>query len=97
MSLNQTPRGNRLHIAIFGRRNAGKSALINALLGQEIAITSDVPGTTADPVYKAAELHPIGPCVIIDTCLLYTSVFTAEHLSWLMHRMKFPMVLTSSV
>lgn len=67
MSLNQTPRGNRLHIAIFGRRNAGKSTLINALLGQEIAITSDVPGTTADPVYKAAELHPIGPCVIIDT------------------------------
>lgn len=67
MSLNQTPGGNRLHIAIFGRRNAGKSTLINALLGQEIAITSDIAGTTADPVSKAVELHPIGPCVIIDT------------------------------
>lgn len=67
MSLNQTPSANRLHIAIFGRRNAGKSTLINALTNQNTAIVSDVPGTTADPVSRAVELHPIGPCVIIDT------------------------------
>lgn len=67
MTLNQTPRGSRLHIAIFGRRNAGKSSLINALTNQEIAIVSDVPGTTTDPVYKSMEILPIGPVVIIDT------------------------------
>ena len=67
MSLNNTPRANRLHIGIFGRRNAGKSSLINALTGQDIAIVSDTPGTTADPVYKSMELHPIGPVVFIDT------------------------------
>ena len=66
-TLNQTPRGSRLHIAIFGRRNAGKSSLINALTGQDIAIVSDVPGTTTDPVYKSMEILPIGPVVIIDT------------------------------
>lgn len=66
-TLNQTPRGSRLHIAIFGRRNAGKSSLINALTNQEIAIVSDVPGTTTDPVYKSMEILPIGPVVIIDT------------------------------
>ena len=62
-----TPRANRLHIGIFGRRNAGKSSLINALTGQKLAIVSDTPGTTADPVYKSMELHPIGPVVFIDT------------------------------
>ena len=67
MSLNNTPRANRLHIGIFGRRNAGKSSLINALTGQDLAIVSDTPGTTADPVYKSMELHPIGPVVFIDT------------------------------
>lgn len=67
MSLNATPGGERLHIGIFGKRNAGKSTLINALTGQKIAITSPVGGTTADPVKKAIELHPIGPCMIIDT------------------------------
>ncbi len=67
MSLNNTPRGNRLHIGIFGRRNAGKSSLINALTGQNLAIVSNTPGTTADPVYKSMELHPIGPVVFIDT------------------------------
>ena len=67
MSLNNTPRANRLHIGIFGRRNAGKSSLINALTGQNLAIVSDTPGTTADPVYKSMELHPIGPVVFIDT------------------------------
>ena len=67
MTLNQTPRGSRLHIAIFGRRNAGKSSLINALTNQNIAIVSDVPGTTTDPVYKSMEILPIGPVVIIDT------------------------------
>ncbi|MDD2554301.1 MAG: [FeFe] hydrogenase H-cluster maturation GTPase HydF [Desulfotomaculaceae bacterium] len=66
-SLHETPRGNRLHIAIFGRRNAGKSSLINALTNQEIAIVSSVPGTTADPVYKSMEILPIGPVVLIDT------------------------------
>lgn len=67
MSLNQTPVGNRLHITIFGRRNAGKSSLINALTGQRVALVSDVAGTTTDPVYKTMELLPIGPVVIIDT------------------------------
>ncbi|OPY56308.1 MAG: tRNA modification GTPase MnmE [Pelotomaculum sp. PtaU1.Bin035] len=65
--LNDTPRGSRLHIAIFGRRNAGKSSLINALTNQEIAIVSEVPGTTTDPVYKSMEILPVGPVVIIDT------------------------------
>jgi [FeFe] hydrogenase H-cluster maturation GTPase HydF len=65
--LNETPRGSRLHIAIFGRSNAGKSSLINALTSQEIAIVSDIPGTTTDPVYKSMEISPIGPVVLIDT------------------------------
>ena len=67
MSLNATPRGERVHIAIFGRRNVGKSRLINALTGQEVSIVSDVMGTTTDPVAKAMELLPLGPIVIIDT------------------------------
>ena len=67
MSLNQTPRGERTHIAIFGRRNAGKSSLINALTGQEVAIVSPVKGTSTDPVRKAMELLPLGPILIIDT------------------------------
>ena len=61
MSLADTPRANRLHIGIFGRRNSGKSSLINALTGQDIALVSDVPGTTADPVYKSMEIYGIGP------------------------------------
>lgn len=65
--MNKTPRGNRLHIAIFGRRNTGKSSLINALTNQNIALVSHVPGTTTDPVYKTMEILPIGPVVIIDT------------------------------
>ena len=67
MSLNNTPSANRLHIAIFGRRNSGKSSLINALTGQDTALVSNIPGTTTDPVSKAIELHGIGPCVLIDT------------------------------
>lgn len=67
MTLNDTPRGNRIHIGIFGRRNAGKSSLINALTGQRLAIVSQTPGTTADPVFKSMELHPVGPVVFIDT------------------------------
>ncbi|MCU0235705.1 MAG: [FeFe] hydrogenase H-cluster maturation GTPase HydF [Acidobacteria bacterium] len=63
----RTMRGDRLHIAIFGRRNAGKSSLINAMTGQPVAIVSDVPGTTTDPVFKALEFQPIGPVVLIDT------------------------------
>lgn len=65
--MQSTPLGNRLHIAIFGRRNAGKSSLINALTNQDIALVSAVPGTTTDPVYKAMEILPIGPVVLIDT------------------------------
>ena len=67
MSLNDTPRANRLHIGLFGRRNSGKSSLVNALTGQQVATVSAVPGTTTDPVYKAMELHGIGPVVFIDT------------------------------
>lgn len=62
-----TPKANRIHIAVFGRRNAGKSALLNALLDQDLSIVSDTPGTTTDPVEKAYELQPIGPVVLIDT------------------------------
>lgn len=67
MSLNETPSANRIHIGIFGRRNAGKSSVMNALTNQNIAIVSDVLGTTTDPVVKAMELLPIGPVVMIDT------------------------------
>lgn len=66
-ALNETPSSERLHIAIFGRRNAGKSSLINAITGQGLAIVSDVPGTTTDPVSKAMELLPLGPVVLTDT------------------------------
>ena len=65
--MNKTPSANRLHIAIFGKRNAGKSSLINALTNQNLAIVSDFAGTTTDPVYKAMEINPIGPVVLIDT------------------------------
>ncbi len=67
MTMNQTPKAERLHIAFFGRRNAGKSSLINAVTGQQAAIVSDVAGTTTDPVYKTMEILPLGPCVLIDT------------------------------
>ena len=67
MNMNNTPNANRLHIAIFGRRNSGKSSLINALTGQDTALVSDVPGTTTDLVNIAMEIHGIGPCIFIDT------------------------------
>lgn len=67
MSLNDTPRATRLHIGLYGRRNSGKSSLLNALTGQSVATVSEVAGTTTDPVYKAMELHGIGPVVFIDT------------------------------
>lgn len=67
MSLNETPRSERLHIGIFGKRNSGKSTLINAITGHETALVSDVAGTTTDPVYKTMEIHGLGPCVLIDT------------------------------
>ena len=67
MSLNATPSGERVHIGFFGKRNAGKSSIVNAVTGQELAVVSDVKGTTTDPVTKAMELLPIGPVVIIDT------------------------------
>lgn len=62
-----TPNSNRLHIALFGRRNSGKSSLINALTGQDAALVSDTPGTTTDPVLKAMEIQGVGPCLFIDT------------------------------
>ena len=67
MGLNQTPSSERIHIGIFGKRNAGKSSVINAITGQSLAIVSDVKGTTTDPVLKAMELLPLGPVVMIDT------------------------------
>ena len=67
MGLNQTPSSERIHIGIFGKRNAGKSSVINAITGQNLAIVSDVKGTTTDPVLKAMELLPLGPVVMIDT------------------------------
>lgn len=67
MSLNDTPSGERLHIGFFGKRNAGKSSVVNAVTGQELSVVSDVKGTTTDPVTKAMELLPIGPVMIIDT------------------------------
>lgn len=67
MGLNETPSANRVHIGFFGRRNAGKSSLVNAVTGQELAVVSDVAGTTTDPVYKAMELLPLGPVMVIDT------------------------------
>lgn len=67
MGLQDTPRASRLHIGLFGKRNAGKSSLINALTGQAISLVSPVAGTTADPVYKSFELHGVGPVVFIDT------------------------------
>lgn len=65
--MNETPRSNRLHIGLFGKRNSGKSSLVNALTGQAASLVSEVPGTTTDPVFKAMEIHGIGPCVFIDT------------------------------
>lgn len=67
MSLQDTPRANRIHIGLFGKRNSGKSSLINALTGQEVAVVSEYAGTTTDPVYKSMEIRGIGPCVFIDT------------------------------
>ena len=67
MSLTATPSANRLHIGIFGKTNSGKSSFINAFTGQEVSIVSDVKGTTTDLVQKAMEIHPLGPCVLIDT------------------------------
>lgn len=67
MSMNETPRGERLQIGFFGKRNAGKSSLINAVTGQDLAVVSPAPGTTTDPVYKSMELLPLGPVVVIDT------------------------------
>ncbi len=66
-TLNETPRAERLHIGFFGKRNSGKSSLINGFTRQNVSIVSDVAGTTTDPVYKAMEIYPLGPCVIIDT------------------------------
>ena len=66
-SLNDTPSANRLHIGFFGRRNAGKSSVVNAVTGQDLAVVSDVLGTTTDPVLKSMELLPLGPVVIVDT------------------------------
>ena len=66
-SMNETPSGERVHIGFFGRRNAGKSSVVNAVTGQDLAVVSDVRGTTTDPVSKAMEILPLGPVVVIDT------------------------------
>ncbi|HJD98262.1 [FeFe] hydrogenase H-cluster maturation GTPase HydF [Mailhella massiliensis] len=66
-TINDTPRSGRLHIGVYGRRNAGKSSLVNAITGHETAIVSETAGTTTDPVYKSMEIHGLGPCVLIDT------------------------------
>lgn len=65
-----TPKGLRLHIGVFGRRNVGKSSILNKLVNQDISIVSDTPGTTTDPVEKVMELWPIGPVVFIDTAVI---------------------------
>jgi len=65
--MNKTPRSNRTHIALFGKRNTGKSSVINAMTSQKISLVSDFAGTTTDPVFKAMEILPLGPCVLIDT------------------------------
>ena len=67
MSLNATPNANRLHITVYGRRNSGKSSLLNAITGQDTALVSEIAGTTTDPVSKAIELRGIGACVLTDT------------------------------
>ena len=67
MSMNKTPRSNRTHIAIFGKRNTGKSSVINAITNQQLSLVSDFAGTTTDPVFKAMEILPLGPVVLIDT------------------------------
>ena len=67
MGINQTPASERVHISFFGKRNAGKSSIINAVTGQDLSIVSSVMGTTTDPVYKTMELLPLGPVMIIDT------------------------------
>ena len=67
VTLNDTPSANRLHIGIFGKTNSGKSSFINTFTNQEVSIVADIAGTTTDPVYKAMEIHPLGPCTIIDT------------------------------
>ena len=67
MALHQTPAAQRIHIGFFGRRNAGKSSLLNAVTGQDLAVVSEVKGTTTDPVSKTMELLPLGPVMLIDT------------------------------
>ena len=65
--MNNTPNSNRKHIAVFGKTNAGKSSLVNSILGQNVSLVSDIAGTTTDPVLKAMELIPLGPVLFIDT------------------------------
>lgn len=67
MSMNETPRSNRLHIGIFGKRNAGKSSLINLITDQPVSLVSSYAGTTTDPVFKNMEINPLGPVTFIDT------------------------------
>ena len=76
--LNDTPRANRTHIAVFGKTNAGKSSIINRIAGSEAALVSNVPGTTTDPVYKSMELLPLGPVVLIDTAGIDDTTELAE-------------------
>ena len=81
MGMNETPSADRVHIGFFGRRNAGKSSIVNKVTGQELAVVSDVKGTTTDPVSKAMELLPMGPVVIIDTQVLMTKAILENFVS----------------
>ena len=77
MGMNQTPAAERVHISFFGKRNAGKSSVINAVTGQNLAIVSDVKGTTTDPVYKTMELLPLGPVMIRSATIFWTCIWSS--------------------
>jgi predicted GTPase len=80
-NLNETPRANRVTYSVFGKTNSGKSTTINSIVGSDLALVSDVPGTTTDPVYKSMELLPLGPVVFIDTAGWMTSPSWAGRVS----------------
>ena len=82
MGMNQTPMSERTHIGFFGKRNAGKSSIINAVTGQDLAVVSDVKGTTTDPVYKSMELLPLGPVVMMDTASAGATRCSIRRMRW---------------
>lgn len=99
-SLNDTPMGDRLVISVFGRRNVGKSSLVNAITGQEVSVTSSVAGTTTDPVLKAMELLPVGPVVFVDTAGLddegELGVLRIERTHEMLHQTQLALVVTTA-